>query len=71
MVLNASKSEWVSVLSGVTQGSVIGPLLFTLYVIEIPDLVHCNIKMFADDIKMCTAIKSQVEQEQLQSNTGY
>ena len=71
MVLNGSKSEWVSVLSGVTQGSVIGPLLFTLYVIEIPDLVHCNIKMFADDTKMCIAIKSQVEQEQLQSDTDY
>ena len=66
VVLNGSKSEWALVLSGVRQGSVLGPLLFILYVNDIPDLVHCNIKMFADDIKLFTPVRSQEDQEHLQ-----
>ena len=53
------------VLSGVPQGSVLGPLLFILYVNDIPDLVHCNIKMFADDTKLFTSVRSQEDQELL------
>ena len=68
MVLNGSKLEWAPVLSGVPQGSVLGPLLFILYVNDIPDLVHCNIKMFADDIKVFTHVRSQEDQEHLQCN---
>ena len=66
MVFNGSKSEWARVLSGVPQGSVLGPLLFILYVNDIPDLVHCNIKMFADDTKLFTPVRSQEDQEHLQ-----
>ena len=66
LVLNGLKSEWASVLSDVTQGSVLGPLLFILYVNDIPDLVHCNIKMFADDTKILTPVRIQEDQEHLQ-----
>ena len=80
MVLNGSKSEWAPVLSGVPQGSVewapvlsgvpqgsvLGPLLFILYVNDIPDLVQCNIKMFADDTKLSTPVRSQEDQGYLQ-----
>lgn len=68
VVPSGTKLEWAPVLGGVPQGSIIGPLLFILYVNEIPDLVHCNVKMFADDRKLYTAIKSQVDLEQLQSD---
>ena len=66
VVLSGSKSEWAPVLSGVPQGSVLGPLLFILYVNDIPDLVHCNIKMFTDDTKLFTPVRSQEDQEYLQ-----
>ena len=59
---------WAPALSGVTQGSVTGQLLFILYVNGMPDLVHCNVKMFTDDTKQYVAIKSRVDQEQLQSD---
>ena len=42
-------SQPAEVLNGVPQGSVLGPLLFILYVNEIPELVHGNAKLFADD----------------------
>ena len=51
-------SKWYPVDSGALQGSVLGPLLFILYVNDIPDLVNSKVKMFADDIKIYTQITS-------------
>ena len=47
--VNGSSSSWVHVLSGVPQRSVLGPLLFLLYVNDLPDWIRSSIKMFADD----------------------
>ena len=51
-------SEWVDVISGVPQGSVLGPILFLIYVNNIPEIVNCSIKMFADDTKLFRTVKS-------------
>ena len=58
VVVNGSQSDWVNVQSGVPQGSVLGPLLFILYVSNVPDLIESNLKMFADDTKIYSVIKS-------------
>ena len=58
VVVNGEKSKWFSVDSGVPQGSVLRPLLFILYVNDIPDLVDSKIKMFTDDIKIYTQVTS-------------
>ena len=58
MVVNGSHSSWVDVRSGVPQGSVLGPLFFILYVNNIPSLIENSCKMFADDTKIYSVIKS-------------
>ena len=51
-------SEFVRVLSGVPQGSVLAPLLFILYVNDIADLIDpsSSCKLFADDVKLYSNI---------------
>ena len=58
VVVNGCLSDWISVLNGVPQGSVLGLLLFILYVNDIPNLIESNVKMFADDTKIYSVIKS-------------
>ena len=48
------------VLSGVPQGSVLGPLLFLLFVNDLPDWIRNSMRMFADDTKIWCVVK-QVE----------
>ena len=61
-------SEWVGVSSGVPQGSVLGPLLFLLYVNELPEIVKCKIQMFADDTKVYKEVSGSNEQMELQED---
>ena len=52
VTVRGHSSKPVTVLSGVPQGSVLGPLLFILYVNELPELVSSKIRMFAEDTKV-------------------
>ena len=53
-MINGEESSWADVLSGVPQGSVIGPLLFVIYINDLPEEVHTMVKMFADDTNIFT-----------------
>ena len=49
-VCNGTKSSSETVQIGVPQGSILGPLLFTLYINDLPDyLDHCDVTLYADD----------------------
>ena len=58
IMVRGEYSEWVDVISGVPQGSVLGPILFLIYVNDIPETVNCSIKMFADDTKLFRTVKT-------------
>ena len=55
--------QWSNLSSGVPQGSVLGPLLFLLYINDIVDLFtgEVSVKLFADDIKIYMEIKDSSE----------
>ena len=61
VVLNGRNSGWFTVTSGVPQGSVLGPLLFLVYINDLVDGVHSNIKLFADDTSIFSVVKDKGE----------
>ena len=49
VILNGQFSSWTSVNAGVPQGSILGPLLFLIYINDLADGLSPNAKLFADD----------------------
>jgi hypothetical protein len=60
VLVNGVKSESRNIISGVPQGSVLGPLLFVLYINDISNSLprHVSSNFYADDAKLYTEIKS-------------
>ena len=68
VVVNGAVSGWCDVTSGIPQGSVLGPVLFTLYVNDLPEIVTSSVQLFADDMKIYRGIRSTVDHDQLQAD---
>ena len=57
-VIKGEKSDFKSVSSGVLQGSVLGPLLFLIYINDIVNNIESVIKLFADDTSLSLALNN-------------
>ena len=66
--LRGCLSEVAAVLSGIPHGSILGLLLFVIFVNEILEMVHSCIQMFADDAKLYTKIQDNDDITLLQSD---
>ena len=56
VVLNGQTSEWRKIMSGIPQGSVLGPLLFLIYINGLPDGINSLCKIFADDTSLFSKV---------------
>ena len=67
-MVRSEYSEWFDIISSVPQGSVLGPILFLIYVNDIPETVNSNVKMVADDTKIFRTLKNKPDCEFLQAD---
>jgi len=67
-VLNEHKSNWTEVKSGIPQGSMLGPILFIIYINDLTEVVSSTCKRFADDAKIYTTVTSRQDQEDPQKD---
>ena len=65
VVVDGEVSNWKPVLSGVPQGSVLGPILFLIYINDLEEGMTSKILKFADDTKVFRKIKGSGDKQQL------
>ena len=66
VTVRGCSSPWAPVTSGVPQGTVLGPILFILYVNDLPDVCESSIKIFADDTKIYRSVSASTGYIELQ-----
>ena len=59
VVLNGQTSSWKNILAGVPQGSVLGPILFLIYINDLPDGIKSICKILADDTSLFSKVKGK------------
>ena len=61
-------SSWTPVKSGIPQGSVLGPILFVIFINDMPDVVDSMCQLFADDAKLYRSVNSPEDNIKLQDD---
>ena len=68
VVVNGKFSEWTHVLSGTPEGGIISPILFALFINDLPEQLQTNCLLFADDVKLYHKIVSSEDSKLLQAD---
>ena len=68
VIVDGEISNWKSVLSGVPQGSVLGPILFLIYINDLEDDISSKVLKFADDTKVFRKVTNDTDKQSLQDD---
>ena len=68
VILDGKHSDWIPVLSGVPEGSILGPLLFTCFVADLPNHIETSCLSYADDVKIFHRVSSSQDAHALQAD---
>lgn len=68
VVIRGNASKPLAVTSGVPQGSVLGPILFLVFINDLPDNLNCSVGLFADDTLLYQAVNNIEDAQRFQLN---
>ena len=68
VVVDGKQSSLIDVVSGVLQGTVLGPLLFLLHINDLPSVVSSKVRLFAEDCLIYRNLKNKEDQIALQKD---